>query len=58
MRFPTSCSLTQEATLKDVDHIRQEIHRIKDGDEVCSTLGAIASMLNPLVLFFRTSPLS
>ncbi|PIL32176.1 transporter [Ganoderma sinense ZZ0214-1] len=26
-------SLTQEATLKDVDHIRQEIYRIKDGDE-------------------------
>ncbi|TBU25186.1 ras-domain-containing protein [Dichomitus squalens] len=26
-------SLTQEATLKEVDHIRQQIHRIKGGDE-------------------------
>ncbi|KAI1786766.1 ras-domain-containing protein [Ganoderma leucocontextum] len=26
-------SLTQEATLKDVDHIRQQIYRIKDNDE-------------------------
>ena len=33
MDFAT-CSLSQEATLKDVDHIRQQIHRIKGGEEV------------------------
>lgn len=27
-------SLTQEASLKDVDHIRQQIYRIKGGEQV------------------------
>ena len=33
MGFVLVFSLTQEASLRDVDHIRQQIYRIKGGEE-------------------------